>query len=310
LIDPIRVFALASVLGALGMWMFLPPCSNRGRWIGGLLIAGALGLGTSQMHWLGGWVADSILFLLAGVTIIGALATVTPPRPERCAMGIGLTMVGAGGLIVFGGVWLPAAIAMIGFGGVILAACLWVLRRAQPADNAPYDQTSWEPLLSAAAGAAIVAVLAMTVCGVAARVLGAGQSVAAGQRTELVLLSHYLVIGAVLFGVGLIGFMSRRNMVVMLLAAGVMLLGVLLSLAAFGQLHGDSGGRLLACFAVGLAASEGAIGLALVWKLHLQTGEPDPAVRHAPRPAQNGLIQFYALAMVVGLLVLMGVSAP
>ncbi len=308
MIDPIRVFALASVLGALGMWMILPRCSNRGRWTGGLLIAGALGLGTSQMHWLGGWVADGVLFLLAGVTIVAALATVTPCRPVRCAMGFGLSLVGAGGLLVFGRVWLPAAIAVVVFGGVILAACLWVLRRAQPTDNA-YDQASWEPLLSAAAGAVIVAVLAMTVCGVAARVLGAGQSVAAGQRAGLVLLSHYLVVGAVLFGVGLVGFMSRRNMVVMLLAAELMLLGVLLSLAAFGQLHGDSGGRLLVCFAVGLAASEGVIGLALVRMLHRQTGEPDPAVRHAPRPPQSGLIQFYALAMVVGLLVLMGVSA-
>jgi len=308
LIDPIRVFALAAMLGALGMWMMLPRGSNGGRWTGGLLIAGALGLGASQAPWLGSWVADGFWFFLAGVTILAAIATVAPRSPARCAVGFGLALIGAGGLFIFGGVQIPAAIAVAVFGGAILPACLIVLRRVQLSGDTIYDQTSWEPLISAATGVVIIMILAITVCGVTARLLGAGGSTIVGQRAEFVLLNNYLTVGAVLFGAGLIGLLSRRNMVVMLLSAELMLFGVLLSLVAFWQLHGDFGGRVFVLLAVALAVCEATIGLALIWMLHGRNDQLDVAARQSLQPPRSGPIQFYALAMVIGLLVLMIVS--
>ena len=65
---------------------------------------------------------------------------------------------------------------------------------------------------------------------------------------EMQLLYNYLVVGALLFGIGLIGFLSRRNMIIMFLAAEMMLQGVSVSLVAWGRFHNDWGGQVLVIF--------------------------------------------------------------
>lgn len=85
--------------------------------------------------------------------------------------------------------------------------------------------------------------------------------------SETQLLHYYLVIGAMLFGIGLVGFLSRRNMIVMFLAAEMMLQGVSLSLIAWGRFHNDWGGQMLVIFIITVAACEAAIALALVLML-------------------------------------------
>ena len=77
-------------------------------------------------------------------------------------------------------------------------------------------------------------------------------------------LNNYLIVGAMLFGIGLIGFLSRRNMIVMFLSAEIMLQGVSLSLVAWGRFHNDFGGQMLVMFIIAVAACEAAIALALV----------------------------------------------
>ncbi len=84
---------------------------------------------------------------------------------------------------------------------------------------------------------------------------------------RLAALQSFLSIGAVLFGVGLIGFLSRRNMIVMFLSAEMMLQGVSLSLVAWGRYHNDLGGQMLVVFIIAVAACEAAIALALVLML-------------------------------------------
>ena len=56
---------------------------------------------------------------------------------------------------------------------------------------------------------------------------------------EIALLHNYLIVGALLFGIGLIGFLTRRNMIVMFLSAEMVLQGVSLSLVAFSRFHND-----------------------------------------------------------------------
>src|SRR5215210_6700526 len=94
---------------------------------------------------------------------------------------------------------------------------------------------------------------------------------------ELVLLQNYLVVGALLFGIGLIGFLSRRNMIVMFLAAEMMLQGVSVSLVAWGRYHNDWGGQILVIFILTVAACEAAIALALVVALFQRSGSLDIA---------------------------------
>ena len=80
-------------------------------------------------------------------------------------------------------------------------------------------------------------------------------------------LNNYLIVGAMLFGIGLIGFLSRRNMIVMFLSAEMMLQGVSLSLVAWGRFHNDFGGQMLVMFIIAVAACEAAIALALILML-------------------------------------------
>jgi NADH-quinone oxidoreductase subunit K len=87
-----------------------------------------------------------------------------------------------------------------------------------------------------------------------------------------------LFVGAALFGTGLIGFMSRRNMIVMFLCAEMMLQGVSLSLVAWGRYHDDLGGQMLVIFIIAVAACEAAIALAVVLMLFERKGHLDIAM--------------------------------
>lgn len=74
----------------------------------------------------------------------------------------------------------------------------------------------------------------------------------------------YILLGAVLFAVGMVGFLSRRNLIVMFLSTEIMLQGVMLNLVAFGRMHGDLGGEIFGLFVVVVAAVEAGLGLGLV----------------------------------------------
>lgn len=94
---------------------------------------------------------------------------------------------------------------------------------------------------------------------------------------EVELLYNYLLVGALLFGIGLVGFLSRRNMIIMFLAAEMMLQGVSISLVAWGRYHNDWGGQMLVIFILTVAACEAGIALALVITLYQRSGSLDIA---------------------------------
>jgi NADH-quinone oxidoreductase subunit K len=100
---------------------------------------------------------------------------------------------------------------------------------------------------------------------------------------ETALLNDTLIVGAMLFGIGLVGFLSRRNMIVMFLCAEMMLQGVSLSLVAWGRYHDDWGGQLLTVFILTVAACEAAIALGLILMLFQRTGRLDIAAWHELR---------------------------
>jgi NADH-quinone oxidoreductase subunit K len=95
--------------------------------------------------------------------------------------------------------------------------------------------------------------------------------------SEMAILHHYLTIGAIVFGLGVVGFLARRNMIVMFLSAEMMLQGVSLSLVAWSRFHNDWGGQILVIFIIAVAACEAAIALALVLVLFKRTGHLDVA---------------------------------
>ncbi len=71
-------------------------------------------------------------------------------------------------------------------------------------------------------------------------------------------------LSALLFGIGLFGFLARRNLLLMFISVEIMLNAVNLSLAGFGCRLGDPRGQVLALFVIAVAAAEAGIGLGLL----------------------------------------------
>jgi NADH-quinone oxidoreductase subunit K len=85
---------------------------------------------------------------------------------------------------------------------------------------------------------------------------------------EAALLTNYLIVGGLLFALGMAGFIVRRNLIVMFLCVEMMLQGVSLSFAAWGRFHDHWGGQMLVLFIVAVAAAEAGIALALILMLY------------------------------------------
>ena len=78
-------------------------------------------------------------------------------------------------------------------------------------------------------------------------------------------LSHYLILGAVLFSLSVVGiFLNRKNLVILLMAIELMLLAVNLNFIAFSHYLGDIAGQVFVFFILTVAAAESAIGLAIL----------------------------------------------
>lgn len=78
-------------------------------------------------------------------------------------------------------------------------------------------------------------------------------------------ITHYLVVGAILFTIGVLGiFVNRKNVIVILMSIELMLLAVNINLVAFSTQLGDLAGQVFALVILTVAAAEAAIGLAIL----------------------------------------------
>lgn len=81
----------------------------------------------------------------------------------------------------------------------------------------------------------------------------------------MISLAHYLVLGAILFSISVIGiFLNRKNLIVLLMAIELMLLAVNMNFVAFSHYLNDLSGQLFVFFILTVAAAESAIGLAIL----------------------------------------------
>ena len=81
----------------------------------------------------------------------------------------------------------------------------------------------------------------------------------------MIALQHYLVLGALLFAISVIGIvMNRKNLIVLLMAIELMLLAVNMNFVAFAHALGDLSGQVFVFFILTVAAAESAIGLAIL----------------------------------------------
>jgi NADH-quinone oxidoreductase subunit K len=80
-------------------------------------------------------------------------------------------------------------------------------------------------------------------------------------------LNYYLGLSAILFCIGVIGVLTRRNAIIVFMSIEIMLNSVNLTLIAFSSFLGDSGGQIFVFFVISVAAAEAAIGLSIIMAL-------------------------------------------
>ncbi len=107
---------------------------------------------------------------------------------------------------------------------------------------------------------------------------------------EATLLQNYLIISGFLFVIGLLGFLVRRNMIVMFLSVEMMLQGISLSFAAWGRFHHNWDGQMMVLFIIAAAGCEAAIALALILVLVQQSQSLD--IVHWQQLHEEGQAQF------------------
>jgi NADH-quinone oxidoreductase subunit J len=188
----------AVVLGAVAMWLMLPRGRAKGRSIGAVLGVASLGCLASCLLPLGYW-GDNVLFwILAGITLVAAVCTVTFRSPVYCAVWFALALVGTAGIFMVQGAQFLGVATIVVYAGAILVTFLFVLMLAQPGGDAYYDRVSWEALLAAATGAVLVGVLSMTVGKLSLdKVTG---PTAATLEKEILAKEHVAKLGTELFG--------------------------------------------------------------------------------------------------------------
>lgn len=83
----------------------------------------------------------------------------------------------------------------------------------------------------------------------------------------MITLNHYLILSAILFFIGFIGVLRRKNLLMLFFATEIMLNAVNVGLAAISHFYNDLNGQMFAFFIIAVAASEVAVGLGLliVW---------------------------------------------
>ena len=88
-------------------------------------------------------------------------------------------------------------------------------------------------------------------------------------------LTHYLVVSTLMFAIGLIGVMRRKNLLMLFFATEILLNAVNVGFAAISKAYGDLTGQMFAFFIIAIAASEVAVGLGLLIVWYKRKGRID-----------------------------------
>lgn len=80
----------------------------------------------------------------------------------------------------------------------------------------------------------------------------------------MIALNHYLLLSAILFALGAVGIMRRKNLLMLFFSTEIMLNAANIALVAISKYYGNMDGQLFALFIIAIAASEVAVGLGLL----------------------------------------------
>ena len=319
MLHPAWIFAAAITAAGLGIWLLLAPNPPRLKQLGAALAAAGAILVATQMPRMESLYADLEFMLLATFLLMTVVATVVSRRAIQsaayyfAALAIvsDLLLLPDGDLLALATV--AASFALVPGGFMLLferqtirqaTARLAVLLRKKEADGntdhktttkqrSPEDpeEMTWEPLLCATSGMALTGTLIVVI-----HTAFAGSDVAdteAAARTQ-----NHMTLAAMLLGIGLIGFLNRRNLIAMLLSAEIMLLGAMLAFTV-GQTSLGRGSLIIVALA---AVGQPVIALASLYLASRGMEDPTEAAS-----IQGETVRGEVLAMVAGLLILTGV---
>jgi NADH-quinone oxidoreductase subunit K len=83
-------------------------------------------------------------------------------------------------------------------------------------------------------------------------------------------IAHYLIVAGILFSIGLVGVVIRRNAIIVLMCLELMLNAANLAFVAFARMHGNMQGQVFVFFAITVAAAEAAVMLAIIIAVYRQ----------------------------------------
>ncbi|MFC7524347.1 NADH-quinone oxidoreductase subunit NuoK [Parapedobacter sp. GCM10030251] len=95
------------------------------------------------------------------------------------------------------------------------------------------------------------------------------------QQIQGVPLNHYILFCSLIFTIGVIGVLIRRNVIIIMMSVELMLNSVNLLLTAFSAYSGDPAGQVFVFFIMALAAAEVAVGLAIIVMVYRNTRSVD-----------------------------------
>ncbi|MDB5137568.1 MAG: NADH-quinone oxidoreductase subunit [Mucilaginibacter sp.] len=95
------------------------------------------------------------------------------------------------------------------------------------------------------------------------------------KTVQSVPLNHYILLSAIIFSIGVVGVLIRRNAIVIFMSIELMLNSVNLLLTAFSVYRGDASGQVFVFFIMALAAAEVAVGLAIIVMIYRNTNSVD-----------------------------------
>lgn len=210
-------------LGALGVWMMLPGAPPGRRAPGTVLAAVGAGLLAAALPGLGDWLTGGLFYVLAAVTLVGAVATITFRSPVYAALGFGVSLLGTAGLLFLQGAQFLGVATVVVYAGAILVTFLFVLMLAEPRGRAAYDRVGFGPGMAMLCGALLVAILTTTLVSMARRPAGLVPPAASAESRQQRVLAgqHVKQFGNELFGRHLVAIQG----------AGVLLLAALVGAA-------------------------------------------------------------------------------
>jgi NADH-quinone oxidoreductase subunit K len=85
-------------------------------------------------------------------------------------------------------------------------------------------------------------------------------------------IEHYLILSAALFTIGVLGVLTRRNVIIMLMSIELILNAVNINLVAFSRLHGAVDGQVFSIFVMAAAAAEAVVGLGIILAMFRNRG--------------------------------------